>query len=103
MPLFGGIEDELVCFCEFIVYLSYEGDYWGVAYLSAHFWLSLCVGACWVVQIHHLCLHMGGTCGGWLVSSVIYATDLLFSPRAPVRLSVCVKHALGGQTYPLDH
>ena len=44
-------------------------------------------------------------CGGWhsvcgkfrLVSNDIYATDLLFSPRAPVRLSVCAKHGLCGQ------
>ena len=42
----------------------------------------------------------GSECKFRLVSNDIYATDLLFSPRAPVRLSVCVKHALGGQTYP---
>ena len=35
----------------------------------------------------------------WVVHicGMVYATDLLFSPRAPVRLSICVKHAFGGQ------
>ena len=33
-------------------------------------------------------LGVEGLCG------MVYATDLLFSPRAPVRLSVRVKHGL---------
>ena len=33
----------------------------------------------------------------WAYVVMVYATDLLFSPRAPVRLSICVKHAFGGQ------
>ena len=40
------------------------------------------------------------------VFSYIYdtcSTNLLFSPRAPARLSICVKHALGGQSYPHRH
>ena len=66
----------------------------GEWHICAHFWGH--VGWCRFITCAY-------TCGGWLVSSVIYTTDLPFSPRAPVRLSVCVKHALGGQTYPLDH
>ena len=37
-------------------------------------------------------IHVGGEDEG-----MVYATDLLVSPRAPVRLSVRVKHGLGDQ------
>ena len=33
----------------------------------------------------------------WAYVVMVYATDLLFSPRAPVRLSVRDKHGLGDQ------
>ena len=33
----------------------------------------------------------------WAYVVMVYATDLLFSPRAPVRLSIRVKHGLGDQ------
>ena len=56
-------------------------------------------------------------CGGgdsspvliYVVDGIMYVVslglfpDLLFSPRAPVRLGICVKHALGGQSYPHHH
>ena len=37
-------------------------------------------------------IHVGGEDEG-----MVYATDLLFMPRAPVRLSIRVKHGLGDQ------
>ena len=33
----------------------------------------------------------------WAYVVMVYATYLLFSPRAPVRLSIRVKHGLGDQ------
>ena len=42
---------------------------------------------------------MGWWLKAWVVHicGMVYVKDLLFSPRAPVRLSVRVKHGLGDQ------
>ena len=60
-------------------------------------WYSVCDG---VVSVS---IHLGGEDGmglkAWVVHicGMVYAKDLLFSPRAPVRLSIRVKHGLGDQ------